>query len=311
MTGRHYTSVESTVRYASYHNQRGKMKTTGLFEIHQYRIPFQKYGEPVYVIPFGDIHRSAPLCHEEKWLEFLGWAKKKKNCYFLGMGDYDDLVSTSERESLMRSALHDSTVQTIETMYRRHTDRLIKEMSFFKGKTIGLLEGNHFAQFQNGETSTQRMCEALECKYLGCSAFIRIILEPTTQRTCTHAVDIWAHHGLGAARLVGGSLNRVQQMGEAAEFDVGLMGHDHKKSIATVNRLKLMGFGEKMRLAHRKVLLARTGSFLKGYVPGEKSYVADGMMNPTDLGVVKIELTPKRIYRGGVDSSEVDLHASI
>lgn len=287
------------------------MKTNGLFEIHQYRIPFKKYGETLYVIPVGDIHRSAPLCHEEKWIEFLEWAKKKKNCYFLGMGDYDDLVSTSERESLIRSPLHDSTVQTIETMYRKHTDRLIKEMSFFKGKTIGLLEGNHFAQFQNGTTSTQRMCEALDCKYLGCSAFIRLILEDPVRKV-SRSVDIWAHHGTGAARLVGGSLNKVQQMAEAAEFDIGLMGHDHKKSVATINRLRLSGQGDKMRLSHRKVLVGRTGSFLKGYVPGERSYVADGMMNPTDLGVLKIELTPKR-YRGleTSDRFEVDIHASI
>jgi hypothetical protein len=286
------------------------MKTTGLFEIHQYRIPFKKYDEPVYVIPFGDVHRSSPMCHEEKWTEFLAWAKKKKNCYFLGMGDFDDLVSTSERESLIRSPLHDSTVQTIESMYRKHTDRLVKEIGFMKGRLIGLLEGNHFAMFQNGTTSTQRMCEALECKYLGVSAFIRILLEDEARKNSC-AVDIWAHHGMGAARLVGGSLNRVQQMAEAAEFDIGLMGHDHKKSVATINRLRLKGQGEKMRLSHRKVMVSRTGSFLKGYVPGERSYVADSMMNPTDLGVVKLELTPKRDRTGGGDSLHVDIHASV
>jgi len=287
------------------------MKTTGLFEIHQYRIPFDNYGEPVYVIPFGDIHRSSPMCHVEKWQEFLEWAKKKKNCYFLGMGDYDDLVSTSERESLIRSPLHDSTIQTIESMYRKHTDRLVKEIGFMKGRIIGLLEGNHYAQFQNGTTSTQRMCEALDCKYLGVSSFVRLQVTKGGQHKGSRSVDIWAHHGMGAARLIGGSLNRVQQMAEAAEFDIGLMGHDHKKSIGTINRLKLIGAGDRMRLAHRKVLVARTGSFLKGYVPGERSYVADSMLNPTDLGVVKIELTCRRSRKEGIDTEEVDIHASI
>ncbi len=287
------------------------MKTTGQFEIYHYTVRYKKHGEPIYLIPFGDIHRSAPLCHVEKWLEFLEWAKKKKNCYFLGMGDYDDLVSTSERESLMRSPLHDSTVQTLESMYKKHTDRLVKELSFMKGRVIGLLEGNHYAQFQNGTTSTQRMCDALECKYLGVSAFIRIQFICESRASTTNVIDLWAHHGMGAARLIGGSLNRVQQMGEAAEFDIGLMGHDHKKSVGTVNRLRLIGSGDRMRLSHRKVLLARTGSFLRGYVPGERSYVADSMMGPTDLGTIKIEMTPRRSQASGQDMTEIDIHASI
>lgn len=286
------------------------MKTPGLFEIHEYRIEFEKYGEPIYLIPFGDIHRSAPLCHIEKWKEFLDWAKHKKRCYFLGMGDYDDLISSSERFGLQGAKLHESTLQTIEDTYRKFTDRLIKELSFMEGRLVGLLEGNHYAVFQNGTTTTQRMCEALKCRYLGCNAFIRLTLRQNSKHAVTNSLDIWAHHGLGAARLVGGSLNRVQQMLEISDCDVALMGHDHKKSVGIINRLKLVG-GNGMRLSHRKVVMARTGSFLRGYVPGATSYVADRGLNPTDLGVIKIELTPRRSQTDGHDYQEIDLHASI
>jgi len=285
------------------------MKTGGLFEIYEYHIAKITPNKPFYVIPFGDIHRSAPLCHEEKWKEFLSWAKTKKDAYFLGMGDYDDLVSTSEREGLIGARLHDSTIQTIELTFRKYTDRLVNEISFMKGRIIGLIEGNHYGLFQNGTTTTQRMCEALGCRYLGCSAFVR--LSVPMHGNVSNVVDIWAHHGLGAARLIGGSLNRVQQMAEAAEADIYLMGHDHKKSVATLNRLRLTGGGGKLRLSHRKALLARTGSFLRGYVPGSHSYVADRMLNPTDLGVVKIELTPRRDTTDGQDVAYLDIHASV
>jgi hypothetical protein len=81
-------------------------------------------------------------------------------------------------------------------------------------------------------------------------------------------------------------------------------------------RLRLKSSGHDLRLSHQKVLVARTGSFLKGYVPDKASYVADGAMNPTDLGVVKIELTPRRIRewegeKQTLDIIEVDIHASI
>jgi hypothetical protein len=58
-------------------------------------------------------------------------------------------------------------------------------------------------------------------------------------------------------------------------------------------------------------LIIRTGGFLKGYEPNASSYIADGAMNPTDLGVVKIEMTPRRDTADGNDEYYIDLHASI
>lgn len=288
------------------------------FTVWKYEIPFKKYGEPVYIIPFGDVHRNAPLCHEGKWLEFLGWASKKPNCYFLGMGDYDDLASTTERIILSNKSLHDSSRQTLEDTYTMLTKKIIKEISFMKGRIIGLMEGNHFGEFIDNTTTTQMMCRELCCKYLGVSAFIKISLRYTAenkQKPQGHYIDIWAHHGKGAARLIGGSLNKVQQMAEAAEADIYLMGHDHKKSIGMMSRLRLSNSRKNVHLTSRKQVFARTGSFLRGYVDGKPSYVAWGAMNPTDLGVIKLELTPKRSGKKvdgvKVDERHIDIHASL
>ena len=291
------------------------MNTTGIFKTHYATIPFKKFGEPIYLIPFGDVHRSSPMCHEEKWKEFLDWAKSKPRAYFLGLGDYDDLASTTERSILLDRKLHESTKITLEDQYKRFTLRLAKELEFMRGRLIGLIEGNHYGEFQNGTTTTQLLADKLGTAYLGVSCFVRLFLILKNEDVLSHrglTVDIWAHHGKGAARLVGGSLNRVSQMEESAEADIYLMGHDHKKSAATKTRLKLVGNGpDVMRLSHRKVLICRTGSFLKGYEEGKASYIVDGAMNPTDLGVVKIEITPRRERKGSTDQIEVDLHASI
>jgi hypothetical protein len=281
------------------------------FEVYTFPIKFDKFGEPIYLIPFGDVHRSSANCHEEKWLEFCAWAIRKKNAYFLGMGDYDDLASGSERLLLNNKALHDSTILTLEDVYRKLTLKFAKELSFMRGRIVGLIEGNHFGEFQNGTTTTQLLAEKLECKYLGVSAFVRLSITQNNVRHDHQSIDIWAHHGLGGARLIGGSLNRVQQMGEIANADIYLMGHDHKKSLGTVSQLELSSGGHNAKLHHHKKLFARTGSFLRGYVPGVKSYVAAKMLNPTDLGVVKIELTPRRVQSGGKDVMEIDLHASL
>lgn len=284
------------------------MNTTGMFTIHNVHIKVDKIGEPIYLVPFGDVHRSSPMHCEEKWKEFLDWAKNKKRCYFIGMGDYDDLASASERMMLNNRSLHESTTDTLGKLYKSYTERLAKELKFMNGKLIGLLEGNHYGEFPNNTTTTQLLCDKLDTKYLGCSSFIRLSFNMQGRKT---SLDIWAHHGQGKARLVGGSLNRVQQMGESAEADIYLMGHDHKKSAGLANKLKLGNGSGSLKLHHKKQLYIRTGSFLKGYEDGRISYVADMALNPTDLGVVKIEMTPKRKRVNKEDEFYIDLHASI
>jgi hypothetical protein len=282
------------------------------FEIHRVEINVKDIGKPIYLFPFGDIHRYAPLCHKEQWLDFLDWAKNKPNAYFLGMGDYDDLMSFSERRAVTMANLHESTMSTIDDLFKKRTNDLLTEISFMKGKVIGLLEGNHFGVLTNGGMSTtQIMCDRLGCKYLGGNAYIRLSFKYGSKRA---AIDIWAHHGRGASRGSGGSMNSVEQMIDTAEADIYLMGHDHKKSVAMKTRLVLSS-GSNLEMSHKKILMARTGSFLRGYVPGEPSYIVKAAYSPTDLGVVKIEMTPRRKHlsnKGRIsDFFYIDVHASI
>jgi len=283
------------------------------FTIHRVNIEVKDLNKPIYLIPFGDIHRFAPLCDEEKWLEFVDWAKNKDNAYFLGMGDYDDLLSFSERKAITSACLHESTMSSLDDLFYERTTKMLKEISFMKGKVIGLIEGNHFGELQSGITTTQLMCDKLGCKYLGGNAFIRLSFSHGSKRT---AIDIWAHHGKGASRLCGGSINSVENMCNTADADIYLMGHDHRKSVAMKTRLTLTG-NNGLTLSHKKILLGRTGSFLKGYVPDKPSYIVKAALSPTDLGVVKIELTPKRKVeqiagtKKRVDCFYVDIHASI
>jgi hypothetical protein len=281
------------------------MNTTGIFIVHQYVVHAQGSGEPIYIVPFGDVHKFAPLHSTHHWSSFLEWAKEQPRCYFIGMGDYMDLASASERNILRDRRLHESSVKTLEELYDEHLQGFYKDIEFMKGRCIGLMEGNHYAEYESGVTSTNKLCDLLGCKYLGASAFIRISLIYADVKHSS--VDIWAHHGRGAARLVGGSLNRVQQMGEQAEADIYLMGHDHRKSAGTTSRLRLAGGGGGLRVVHRKQLYIRTGSFLRGYVDGKPSYVADMNLNPADLGVVTISMTPIKSHEG----LSIDLRASI
>ena len=293
-----------------------------LFTIHRYIIPFKKHNEPIYLIPFGDVHRFAPLCHVNKWKEFLEQSKNRENIYFIGMGDYDDIASSSERDVLRSSALHETTKYSLNEYYKKRTEQFVNEIGFMKDRLIGMIEGNHHVELESGITSTQYMCELLGVKYLGVNSFIRIVFKHIGNdgkkkvNFKTRSLDLWAHHGTGAARKAGNSINKVQEMINTAEADIFLMGHDHHKSASVMNRMCLTEGKSAFHLINKKVLLARTGTFLMGYKPGEQSYVAKAGYSPSDIGVVEIKLTPKRQHYLGNDGYRsgnfyIDIHASI
>jgi len=230
------------------------------------------------------------------------------------MGDYVDLASTSERDLLHNKKLHESTLTTLDQIYKKHADKFVKEIGFMNGNLIGLIEGNHYADLGNGTTTTQRMCDAMNTKYLGCMSVIRLSFRYQRNKT---SVDIVAHHGRGAGRLLGGSLNGVQSMAQSVHGNIYLQGDDHRKLVGMTTKMEINSDKEGgITLRHKKQIFLRTGSFLDSHKDGHASYVVDANMNPTDLGVVKIELTPKRerkyVQGKEVDSEfYIDIHASI
>jgi len=287
------------------------MKRTGPFIISEFKIPIEGWNEDILMVPFGDVHRTTKRCHEEKWHEQLDWMKvqvaKGKPLYVLGMGDYDDFLSASERFKIHTAGLHETTEEKFDEILDRHVKMFYEEIKFLKGHIIGLIEGNHHGlYFKSGITSTQRLCQLLECDYLGGSALIKLHFKRGSK--CL-ALVIYAHHGKGGGRTAGSSVNSVEQMTQIAEADIYLQAHDHKKWIYKQTRLRLAPKG--LALQERQMLFGRTGSFLRAYVPGTQGYVSEGMMKPADMGVIKVIITPKRTKKGGVEKLILDLHGSI
>ena len=174
-----------------------------------------------------------------------------------------------------------------------------------KGRTVGILNGNHYGEFQSGITTDQKLADMLQCRFLGVASLVQIQFVKGTKPFAS--VILYAHHGKGGGATIGGSMNPVQRMQLIAEADIYLMGDNHQKSVAFDSRIRLGMGGGKVKVRDRKILLARTGSFLKAYEDDQKSYVADMCLKPADLGVVKITLTPKSEN----DYDFIDIHASV
>ena len=277
-----------------------------IFTTNKIDVAFNTFGEVHYLLPFGDIHRDSPNCDVKLWLEYCKWGATKERATFIGMGDYFDAYSGSERAGLAAIKLHESSLQNMDDFFRQKVEGFAKEIAFMEGRLLGLMEGNHHYEFTDGTTSTQYLCQLMKCKYLACVTLCRMVFKYGKGKK-NSAIDIFAYHGKGASRLIGGSLNTVQQMAEVWDANIYLMGHDHKKGAGMSSKFKWSDSPDS-HIKEKKLFYARTGSFLQGYVENKPSYVVDKLLNPTDLGTVKIELTPKCTTNGGL---KVDIHGSI
>ena len=279
------------------------MKTSGLFTTHQFTIP-SKFSKEVQIICFGDVHRDSPNHADTKWQEDLAYFRSQKDAYFLGMGDYLDSTSTTERECLghISKQMHDTFRKDIQALQLAKIEMIAGELSFMKGRLIGLLNGNHYFEFQSGINGDQKLAELLETKYLGVCSLMRFFFK-FSQSGQTQAIDIFAHHGMGAARLIGGSLNRVAQMFEGVEADITIMGHDHKRgAVPSTPRLFLQNTSNGgLKVRQRETWAVRSGSYLTSFRDGESNYNVDSCRMPSSLGHVemRVKFTNGRNTDGG------------
>lgn len=277
------------------------MKTDGIFTTQLFDIPFKKYNEPITLWASGDWHINSPNHDKEKFNEFL---KEADGDFFLGTGDYQDFISSSERKSLRSIEIHDSTTTTIEGLYENYVNELAEKLKNIK--VLGLCGGNHYYVFKSSITSDQMLCQRIGCRYMGVNAFIRLLLSYDNHHR--HAVDIVIHHGLSGGRTSGSSINKVEQMAQFFNADIVLQGHDHNISADYINRL---GLSSNHILENKKILLGRTGSFLKAYEEGVPCYCVDSAYMPSSLGALKIMLTPKRVISNKQDRRWVEIRATI
>lgn len=278
------------------------MQTTGLFTVHEVRVK-ARIGEPITLIPFGDVHRDSNLHADAEWKEFLAHARKKKNALFLGMGDYTDGVSTSERQVINCGGLHDTTSKSLEKFYKGVVGGLAKELDFMRGRLLGMLGGNHYVSFIDGSNSDNLLCQALGAKFLGVCSFVRVIFEFEGRGQTTATLDIFAHHGKGGGQTPGATFNTLEKMLAGADADIYVMGHDHRKGcIPSTPRLRLVQSNGSLRVREREPWLGRTGSFLKAYEPDTVSYNVDAGRSPCALGWIEFEITPIRSQANGGDA---------
>jgi hypothetical protein len=180
---------------------------------------------------------------------------------------------------------------------------LHEELKMFIPNWIGMMGGNHYWTFGDGSTSDNELARLLKTRFLGVKTMLKLKFVDAGHRR--GYVEICAHHGTSAPRTTAASMAAVVRMTEGAEADIFLQGHDHRRFFFP-GQTKMQLEGD-VYLKDRTLWFGRTGSFLRGYVPNEVSYVTDRDLPPNQLGVIRAEMTPRREGNHLV----IDIHGSV
>jgi len=260
-------------------------------------VTIPKKVERIVVAPLGDIQWSGEsgstardhlARHIDRCLALDAW--------FIGMGDYIDFMSPSNRARQKAAGLYDSAEEVLEDAAGSLVDEVFAR--FLKptvGRWIGLLEGHHFYEF-GGRTSDMLLAEKLGTRMLGTSAYIHL-------KPC--GVTIWAHHGQGGGQLPGAPLNKLYHVAAGLEgADVYLMGHSTKMPTVRLSRPQPRWDCTPPSLVHRDIHLVSTGGFSRSNVPFSRrgniprgDYAEQAMFTPSPLSapLITIDTHAKRL----------------
>ena len=277
-------------------------------ELVSHRLTY-KPGDVITVMPLGDIQWTGDpnetAIHQLQYAIDYGL---KHRAWFVGMGDYIDFMSPSNRQRLSAAGLYDTAQSVIDRaaydLVQNLYDRFLKPTT---GRWLGLLEGHHFTKFEDGTTSDQQLCRLLKTRFLGSCAYVGLMFTEQFKRSqvARGTVNIWCHHGNGGGQSAAAPVQKLEThvYGEW-EADIYICGHMTKQAAVPKNRVYPQWYGTP-HLQHNKKVLVGSGGFAKAYTEGSKhgqvprgGYVEQRMLKPVVLGCPVIRVAPRHNHTG-------------
>jgi hypothetical protein len=230
--------------------------------------------------------------------------KHGRTVRFIGMGDYIDFASPSNRARLKSANLYDTASDVIDDKALDLTHEIYKlALEPTKGKWLGMVEGHHFHELKDGTTTDMRLCEMLGAEFFGTTGLINLQFMRQSKGHQQIGCTIWFAHGTGNGQTGYYPIMRLEK--KAAEWeqvDVLAMGHTSKCALEFQNKVyprwQVRGAPD---LSHRKVILIGSGGYSKTYVEGAMQgrvprggYAEQRMLNAAIIGSPVLHIRPRQ-----------------
>lgn len=283
-------------------------------QIIEHETEIKSRSEHLTLVPLGDTHLGTKNCDEELFQREIDFIKRNPNTYWVFMGDACEFINISDPrwDTNVAEWIH---VENLNNLVKVQADKFLEYVYPIHHKCMGVLEGNHEEKVRSRYhfSPTDYIAMELGVPNLSnvCMIRWRILRKSmgTNKQPAMRNIVIYANHGSGGGRFIGGKINKLIQTCIGFDADIYLMGHVHEKLVHEIPRLQIYGYGENMRLIHHTRYFILTGTFLKAYQQNSRSYAEPKMYNPTSLGAMHIKIKPFPNVR--INGQKVDLPPEI
>ena len=258
---------------------------------------------PIY--PIGDTHLGVVHCVEELLKEKVREIKGQKNAYWLGMGDYADLIVPSDFRrwdgKLLAPWMKDHEDNIGPTQVRK-VDEILSPIW---DKCLGLLEGGHddgIRRYNHYDFMKELLLLANKkhkVPYAGVSCFVRLLFRrvgsdaTSSSSPDAHEYIIHARHGEGSARTSGARALAVLRLSQSmVNAHITFMGHLHGQEAPDIPQRIILRKG---KIKSFETIATMTGAWLKGYMQGvPPCYVERWGFPPSTLGCPRVIIEPDK-----------------
>lgn len=270
--------------------------------------------EPFAIMPLGDIQYDGPggTANLKKLKRHVTWGLER-GVQFLGMGDFVDFLSPSNRERLAEARLYETAGKGIDRLATMLEDELMEVLEPTKGHWLGLVQGHHYYEHRgDGTTSDTRFAARLDAPYLGDNGIIRLTFKGKNKESAI--LKIWVHHGSGTGTTLLSGLNKlIKQKPGYPGVRLFIMGHVPQLGHVPQDGLDVTDKGMPY-LFDESTYYIMSGGFARSHQQGSRfggraqgGYAEKGMMLPAILGGALIQLTPETIYHHGTSYRTIDI----
>jgi hypothetical protein len=246
----------------------------------------------VVIAPFGDFQYGNNACSVSYARRYFDFVKETARAYdvpyyFLGMGDYMDLMSPSNRSRYKQSGLYGSTRRSIE---ERTAVPIMQEayeilQPYMEGRTLALCQGHHWMALEFGMIDSigfpHYHTDTWLAAMLGCKNFVEGAAIVKFEFPSGRIYKVHITHGEGNGSTMVYGLNKLGRQSKSWEgIDCFAMGHTHKVGFAA----EVSIYEEDGQLRARQKPLLTSGAFMRSYLVGEINYPEEKQLGALALG---------------------------
>lgn len=249
----------------------------------------------LHIYPICDVQMGGKGVDLKGFQEHIDEAMADPVARFVGVGDYTDGVSPSNRKLLLsafkRGDLYDTAKEMLTDAAYQQVANFLDIVKPTKGKWDFILTGHHY--WEHEQDGRIRTTDAAIADFLGCvnlgdeSAVVSYQWKGTGR-----PLRMWVRHGEGSGQSFAAPLNQLERQMRGFNADIYLIGHHHKLVAAAAVKLDEAPESE-THLAATDSRLVAAGSWMHGFMPNESTYAEKGMMVPLATGAPIIFVTKR------------------